>query len=514
MKKKEEFFKAHPDLSKQKRASSKMSEEKKKAIEQRKIVEAQKKLRLTPFNQFRKDLTKQGNPVAIKIAQKMWRDLPIEEKGKYIREVMNMESDAVKMISRAEMKIFDDYSGMPKRPITAYQQFTRDFIADLPAGPGRVPKHIVPLAAAKWNSLDPVEKARLQKEADEKMKIWRRKMEVYIKKMPEEQQLMMFSKYKIFPIPSQRTPKKRVFFVQNGKETSENEAETKSEQNGKETSSKEVTTSKKSLKRVIYSDDEASDSDATTKKKSKNNKKSDDEVTPKKKGKIIEESDNDKSPTRKSKTNENLNSEVSPKKKNKTVEKSEGEATPTKKSKGNENLNREESPRKKNKTIEESDSFADSEESPTKKSKKNENSNSEVSPKKKSKQDAIVDNSSEKLDEQTFKKRKMKEPKYPSQSTAHYFMTKIYEGNPHKIAKAYKKLDKKEKLKYRNEMLILRQKFLKKLSKYIPELSSDQAKDFRLKMDELMKQQKEETSWRINTGTDDEISDSDSSDSS
>lgn len=102
------------------------------------------------------------------------------------------------------------------------------------------------------------------------------------------------------------------------------------------------------------------------------------------------------------------------------------------------------------------------------------------------------------------KSKKLKEPEYPSQTTAHYFMTKIYEGKPAKIAKAYRKLDTMEKKKYRDEMSSKKKSFLIVGGNYIKKLESDEASKFQMRMKDLKAKQLESIDWHTSTGTDDE----------
>lgn len=355
---KAEFFITHPEM-KLKKGSKTSTGKQNLNVKAEKV---KKQLLLTPFNQFRKELLEQGNPVALNVAQKMWKDLPNEEKSKYILEVVNMATDQDKKITRDEMKILDVYNGLPNRPLSAYNIFVKEL---KPTFTGNV-KDFMAYASLKWKDIDEKEKSRLNLQADEDTEKWRRKMENYIKKLPVEQQPMMFAKYKVFQTPNKARKRK-----------------IKEELNGTDESVKVIKIIKKNL--------QSGSSD------------SDDEIS--------------KAP--------------SPKKTMVKVETA---------------MEKPSSP----------------------------------------------------------KKKKLKEPTYPSQTTAHYFMTTIYDGKPHKIAKAYKKLDQKEKSGYRDAMKKLRHEFLLNVGNYVKTLDSDEVKAYRLKMEEYKKKQNGELSWHINTGTDDE----------
>lgn len=102
------------------------------------------------------------------------------------------------------------------------------------------------------------------------------------------------------------------------------------------------------------------------------------------------------------------------------------------------------------------------------------------------------------------KKSTPKEPDYPSQFTAHYFMTKIYDGKPTKVAKAYKLLDALEKKKYKEETKDRKKTFLVAVGSYIKQLAPADVIAYQMKMKAYKAKQQDEISWHVSSGTDDE----------
>lgn len=325
------------------------------------------------------------------LIQKLWKNLPNIEKGKYVAELANLETTEKKKITRAEMKFMESFCGLPKRPLSAYNIFVQNFRAAFEDDT----KDFMACLSVAWKNINEDEKQQLQMQSDALTEKWKREMETYIKSLPKEQHAMMFSKYKLFQ------------------------------------------TKDKSLKRSVKR--EKCPTACLT---------IHDGPPPKKKQKTISES-SVKSP------------ESSPKK---IAEKS-----------------LKKSPEK---------SLKKSPERPSKKS---------------------PERSLKKSPERSPKKKiKIKEPEYPSQSTAHYFMTKIYEGKPTKIHKAYKKLMKSQKLIYRQQMKDRRNIYIKDVSEYIKHISHAELAMFRLRTAESKSLQSEDIKWHSSTGTDDEKKDSSS----
>lgn len=372
VKKKANFMKNHPEL-------------KRKIIIDSSKAKAKPKPKndgpMTPFSFYREQISKEGNFLNFTVVQRMWKNLPIEEKGKYILELVNLKTDRPKKILPAERKYMDAYSGLPPRPLSAYNLFGQNFRTTYN---GDMRNYIVNQAAA-WKKIDKSEKLRLQNESDELTKKWREDMLAYIQKLPEEHQPFMYSKYNLFK-----------------PEKTESKRKAKSE-------------------RTI----------------------------------------NDSLPNKKIKLSEDSDSVA-------------------------------ETVSRKNKISE--SSFSSKEKSPEKSPKKMEKSVKSI--------------------EKSPKKSQKKAPEYPSQSTAHYFMTKVYEGKPHKVQKAYKKLSRSQKQVYRKSMDINRNNYLLLTKEYLKELSEAELAMFQLKAKAEKQKQQDDIAWHVDTGTDEEEGNSSGSDSS
>jgi hypothetical protein len=304
--KKKKFFADNPDLK----------GKKKKRIRDRKgdsnpgrEPKKKKQLIITPLNRYREILREEGNVIAYNVAQNMWKSLPIEEKGKIITEVANMETDEEKKITKEELKIMEKSMGVPSRAMTAYNIFCHRFKKKF-AGSS---KEFIFEASKAWKSIDEEEKASLQKESDMQHEEWRTKMIAYIKTMPKEQQPLLMSKHNLFNTSKKaddtiKSPKKN---VKKEKKDSESSSSTQEAKKSKKRKANEETNGAKS----------SSDVASPKKKKKISERESSVEKTPKKKNAKISESSVEISPVKKA---------ASPEKSSKTKE-SSPEKSPKKK---------------------------------------------------------------------------------------------------------------------------------------------------------------------------------------
>lgn len=339
----------------------------------------------TSIMYFRESLNKDGNPVALAVAQKMWRALPPKEKGRYINELANLETELPKRFSKLDHKLLDSYNGIPSRPYSnAYNVFVRKFNQNYHGDP----KQLLATAAEGWKNVTPEEKARYQKTADKEMDDWIERMKVYIETIPPAGRAMVEARFDL----------KKLIRKRKSKALNEEKAskKIKIEENLNKSAISYVP--HEAFDKGLFSDD----STASQKKKKKN-----------------------------------------------------GERSPEK-------------------------------ESPAK------SASPEKSPKK---------------------KKKLSMPEYPSQSTAHYFMTKVYDGKPKKVAKAYLKLDRKQKKAYREKCVKERNDYLQQLGLYMAQLDALEKTDAQKKIVEARDSQKLLLDWHTSTGTDDQNADESSSSS-
>lgn len=480
-----EFFVSHPELKKKKKekGEGKEKKERKKKVAKepkekavRKVKAAPNPTKVTPFSLYRDELSKDGSPVAFSIAQKMWKSLQNEEKGRYVDEVAKMDTTLIKQITKEEMKLMDEYNGIPKPfMVSPYTLFVHQFSAEYEGDQ----KSMMREAAEMWKTLSADRRNEINRLVDADKERWRREMEAYIKTLPKEQQAMMFQKHKVF----QTTKRKNA----------ENPTIVKKE--------KEDGTSKKANKSVAFKSDSESEADDPPPKKKKTTSESSQqsprklkiaESSQKSSGtEKIAESEPDVPRLKKKKTTSESSQQQSPRKQ-KVVESSphssgteknddseHDDPSPKKKKKTNSESSQQQSPRKQKV----SESSVSNQQVPAKKTKKDESSQEQPSKKK---------------------KNKIPEPEYPSQSTAHYFMTQVYQGKSKKIAKAYRKLDAKEKKEYREKMIAAGRNYLDLTHKYLNSLTPAEAAEFKAKLPKLKKDQIESLAWHTRTGTDEE----------
>lgn len=368
----------------------------------RKKAGSKSKSYVSPFSHFRESLSGDGNVVDYISATKMWKAMPTSEKGKFITDVVNMETDLVKKISKDEIKIMDSFHGIPKRPLAAYQMFLQKFKVTYTGSN----KEFIKFASAAWKNISDSERQKLQAELDENMESWRREMEIYIRKLPKEQQPMMLSKYKLLQTDKKKNNQTKIesFLV-------------KAEADGKKV------TADSPRKKKLNGSEEATSSPQF--------------------------------------------SFISPKKRKNEEGGTDSDAP---------------SPKKKKERIEDSGS------------EPIHSTNSEGSPSKKKKK---------KTDEEEQPRApKVKQPVFPSQTTAHYFMTQCHDGKPNKVAKAYKKLDRQVKGKYRAAMRKEKSEFLKAMAAYLATIDLAEKATFTAKLNKARTQQAEDISWHTSAGTD------------
>lgn len=405
-----EFFQKYPEMKVKTKAQSKKSTS--SVSRSTKAKKPSKSEILTPFNHYREQLSKEGNVFGFATAQRMWKELSREEKGKYITEVAHMDTEQQKKITKDELKMMDLFLGVPKPPLSsAYQYFGQEFKKKYTGDS----KSFISNCAIEWKKITEKEKSRIQREVDKNMEKYLQDMEGYIKTLPKEQQALMLSKCNVYK-HTKLDRKKKLEDKSGGampkpikvkvEKTKENEKPAKLE----------------FVKSQIYteSDDSEEEKPIPSKKATKAPVPSEDDAR------------------------------VSPKKKKKRESDSSDHEV-------------EETPRKKKKIAENGDI---------------------TSP----------------------KKQKVKEPAFPSQSTAHFYMTKYYEGKPSKISKVYKKLDKQTKRKYREEMRKLKSNFLLDVGHYIKTLKPADVATYQAKMKSGRQQQQEELAWHVDQGTDNDSS--------
>ena len=359
------------------------------------------------------------------------------------------------------------YSGIPPKPNgNAYNAFVKKFKTTYKGHQ----KEFMQKVSIGWKSVTDKEKAEYQKQADKVVGEWIEKMHAHIKTLPKEQQPMMLARYNLHGLT------RKLQLREEG--SSKRIKKEKLDQSLSETKPRQV----------LYS---SSDEDEESAKKAKKRK-----IDSTKKSKAIVDSESEEEEVvMKSKTikNEKLDQSLSKTKPRPVVNSSSDEDEDSAKKAKKRKMD---SPQK-------SKAFVDSEskEEVVVKSPKKKQKNGEGSPQKLQ-------------DLEELSKKKINEPEYPSQSTAHYFMSKVFKGKESRVAKAYKKLDPEQKKIYKKTFLDERKAYLMELVKYLKSLPEKEKASYRHKLDKFKQAQKEATKWHVDHKTDVESNNDDDSDSS
>lgn len=450
---------------------------------------------MTPFALFYKDVegTVEGTK-KIKKVQLLWRELSDEEKVNYIHKLMEM--DCKKKFLKTELKLHEDMKtpGLPKKPLTSYQLFYREYY-DLHSTDGKG-KELMKEIGEEWKKLSEEKRQKYKNKYQKEMEIWRINMNKYITKRPELERSALMVKYNLFGAIKLESCDDS---TDTDAADTANNSKKKSTKNG-EKKNREANKSLKDKQKFSEYDDSEDESEKHAPIKLELLQSSisdtDAQVARKRKKKQLDtesssqEIDEPQTPNKKPKTNEKI---------------SESFKLPQQKI--TQEIVVSASPKKKNRVFDDtSDSESSKVFSSIKESKKK-------TDKKSTKNDlgaTATDNSE--IDSQTPLKRKknkkdkqkIDEPEFPSQTTAHYFMTKSYEGKPKasKIAKAYRNLNPGEKKALRMKMINERSEYLNNIKEYFKLLDKDEIADYQKRIQLFRKEQLDAISWHTDNGTD------------
>lgn len=94
----------------------------------RKRVKQRKQKPLKAFTYYCSQVNKE-NKLSFFQMRKTWRELPSEEKGRYINELINLETNEEKKITPTDIKLLRIYQGEPRRPPNPFHLFVQNFRA-------------------------------------------------------------------------------------------------------------------------------------------------------------------------------------------------------------------------------------------------------------------------------------------------------------------------------------------------------------------------------------------------
>lgn len=143
---------------------------------------------LTPFNMYRQEQCQ--NQTYLEALQ-TWKHLPDDEKVEYIKRVMNSDVEP-KKISNIETKLYQDFGGEPKKPLSAFILFTNDFRDSYTGLKKDVMKH----CGEAWQKISETKRQFYDKKYEESLVEYRLKLQEYIDSLPKEKQVVMQMKYK------------------------------------------------------------------------------------------------------------------------------------------------------------------------------------------------------------------------------------------------------------------------------------------------------------------------------
>lgn len=144
---------------------------------------------LTPFGLYREEV---GGNESFQTVKDSWNKLPNAVKLIYIQRVVADESDIEKKITKAEMKIIEEFDGIPKKPNSAYAFFFAKFKKSY-RGEN---KDLMKSVSEAWQTLSEKEKAMYKRQYDQEMIEYGLKLEAYIATLPPQQQVVMKIKHK------------------------------------------------------------------------------------------------------------------------------------------------------------------------------------------------------------------------------------------------------------------------------------------------------------------------------
>jgi hypothetical protein len=193
--KRKQFYEENPELA-HKRADGHKKERvtRNKKSDDEKLPKAPKKKKecayITPCMVFQDSLRQEGRSINHFDSQAMYKALSDDEKLKYILKLINMDTNREKQFSKTEQKIVKFSSGVPKKPLSAYNSFVHDLSKSL----GK-PKDILKIASAQWKNIDPEKKRPYDEKFQNELAKWQEKALTWIDSLPKEQQAEQLAKH-------------------------------------------------------------------------------------------------------------------------------------------------------------------------------------------------------------------------------------------------------------------------------------------------------------------------------
>lgn len=153
---------------------------------------------ITPFKLYHEEINKVDTEVPLGVAQIMWRNLPMDERAKYIEEVLKIEGKD-KLVSRAMREFLDRSRKPPEKPgKNVLSFFKRNFKKTLKANEAFNYMTFSTEVQEAWEQQSEAQLQLLNEEYDKAIETWKKEIIAYIKKQPVDLQAAMYAKYKPF----------------------------------------------------------------------------------------------------------------------------------------------------------------------------------------------------------------------------------------------------------------------------------------------------------------------------
>lgn len=191
-KEKEELIRNNPELKAKRKPAKPAAPRVRKPKEHKPEKE---ETTITPFKLFYQDM-KVEREMRYQEAQQMYKNLGDAEKMAYINKVIALDTPLDKMYTSDEKKIMKHSTGMPIRPLSAYNTFVKVKNSNK--------KMSMKVISELWKNASEKEKKTFHDKYAEECEQWQEDMMAWIKKLPAEQQAEHIAKNKLFKVDQRK----------------------------------------------------------------------------------------------------------------------------------------------------------------------------------------------------------------------------------------------------------------------------------------------------------------------
>jgi hypothetical protein len=198
----------NPELKKPRKKYDATPSVKKKKIEKQ-AKQEKEDTTITPFKLFLKEQKEKNPDFKYRDAQIQYQNLGDQEKLSYINKVLCLETDRDKIFTSDEKKIMKHSSGMPVRPLSAYNTFVQSNVKNQKLGKGQ---SSIRMISEMWKNTSAEEKKHYERKFQEDLEKWKSEMQAWINTLPFDQRAEQIAKHKLFA-KSNNTKRKRELSV-------------------------------------------------------------------------------------------------------------------------------------------------------------------------------------------------------------------------------------------------------------------------------------------------------------